>query len=105
MRQVAVIFVCLFMGCASASQQRVRGVPAPSVEVFFERPAFAYRIGPEVTTSAVDPARVRADLGAEGARIGCDAIVDITISRNSVNGRAGAWGFCAYRVPTGGTRL
>ena len=99
MRSTGVLLGCLLAGCAGSSQSVKQAQPLPSVQVFFAPAPFAYRVGPEVMTSATDSSRVRADLGAQGVQLGCDAIVDVMISSKANNGKARSWGFCAYRVP------
>jgi hypothetical protein len=93
-----ILLGCLVAGCAGSSSGPNQAQPLPSIEVFFAPAPFAYRVGPEVMTTATDSSVVRADLGAQGALLGCDAIVDITISTKAHNGKARSWGFCAYRV-------
>lgn len=98
MRPIALLLASLVAGCAGTAPVRQTAQPVPAVEVLFEPAPFPYRVGPEVMTSAVDPRAVRAELGAQGSLLGCDAIVDVTISQTAHNGKARSWGFCAYRV-------
>lgn len=98
MRSRIILLSCFLAGCAGSSSGPTRAQPLPAIQVYFTPAPFPYRVGPEVMTSATDSSQVRADLGAQGALLGCDAIVDITISSKAHNEKARSWGFCAYRV-------
>ena len=88
-------------GCAKQAQLTGFKQTVAAVEVYFGPPPFAYRVGPELTTSATDSATVHRQLSEQGARLGCHAVTDVVIPRPARGVATRSWGFCAYRVSTG----
>lgn len=94
----ALIVVLCIAGCGPRRPREPALVPnAPSAPVYFGPAPFVYRVGPQLSTTSVDSAEVRARLGNEGARLGCDAVADVVISPAGRGFDARTWGFCAFR--------